>query len=143
MPRKDTLRGCIVMKWKASGSSAMVPYDQVLEWAKDCDHDFRRRGLNPAPVFRNYLESGDERLKTYVKGERFQFRIVDEPMSIGGIRQSAPPLGTPIASDTARRACLKCGRLNLVDAVYCSYCRQPMPRGPAEEALNWQIRVQQ
>jgi hypothetical protein len=136
MSRKDTLRGCILMKWKASGSNESVQYAQVLQWAKDCDYDFRRRGLNPAPVFRKYLESGDERLKTYLKGERFPCRIVDDSIRLGSVQKMPPPPRISSAGDIARRACLKCGRLNLVDAVYCSYCRQTMPRGPEEEAFN-------
>jgi hypothetical protein len=136
MPRKNTLRGCIIMKWKASGSHETVQYDQVLQWAKDCDSDFKKRGLEPASIFRKYVKSDDERsMKTYLKGERFPFRIVDGYISGGRVLELAPPrMSTSI--DNARRACLKCGRLNLVDAVYCSYCRQLMPRGPAEEAFN-------
>lgn len=132
MARKDSLRGCIVMKWIASGGDPIVAYDQVLQWAQDCDHEFRGRGLNPAPVFRSYLENRDARVKTYLRGERFEFRILDESARMEHIRQSLSPPQTPSISDTARRACLKCGLLNLVDAVYCSYCRQRMPRGPAE-----------
>ena len=136
MSRKDTLRGCIMMKWKASGSNESVQYNQVLQWAKDCDHDFRKRGLNPAPVFRTYLESGDERLKTYLKGERPPFRIVDDSTSLVGIQKSSTLSRILPNIDGARRACLKCGRLNLVDAIYCSYCRQPMPRGVEEEVFG-------
>jgi hypothetical protein len=136
MSRKNALRGCIIMKWKTSGSNEFVQYDQVLQWAKDCDHDFRKRGLNPAPAFRNYLESGGERLKTYLRGERFPFHIVDDSNSPGSIQKYSTSSRVLSTGDSARRACLQCGRLNLLDAIYCSYCRQAMPRGPNEEVFN-------
>jgi len=78
MPRKDSLRGCIIGEWKASGSPAAVQYNQVLAWARKCDRGFGNRGLDPAPKFRNDLRSGKDReVKAYLRGERFPFRMVD------------------------------------------------------------------
>ncbi len=128
MTRINTLRGCIIMKWKASGSSALVQYEKVLEWAKDCDSDLKSQNLNPAPVFRKHLEDEDEQyVKTFLKGCRFPFRIVNDNISIIEKQQvvHSPIVST---SSSAWRVCLKCGRLNLVDAVFCSYCGQAMPR---------------
>lgn len=128
MNRKDSLRGCVIAKWKASGSHASEQYGQVLVWAKECDHSLGMQGLNPAKEFRKRLESEDEQyVKAFLRGCRFPFRIVDDSIGPVGIQQTVRS-NKELMSNAGWRACLKCGRLNFVDAVYCSYCGQAMPR---------------
>jgi hypothetical protein len=129
MSRRDTVRGCIIIKWQAAGSEALVEYEKVLAWAKECCNDFSRRGLNPAPEFIDKLKRGNEKyVKTWLKGCRFPFRIVDEFISTIN-KQQVLPASTIVATPTSSlRVCLKCGRINLMDAIFCSYCGQTMPR---------------
>ena len=128
MNRKDSLRGCVIAKWKASGSHVSVQYKQVLAWARECDHSLDTQGLNPAKEFRKQLEGENEQYaKAWLRGCRFPFRIVEDDLSPVSIQQTVRP-SKALTSNSGWRACLKCGRLNFVDAVYCSYCGQLMPR---------------
>lgn len=127
MVRRNSLRGCMILKWRGAGSPESVRYSQVQQWATDCDDDLRKRGVNPATVFRGHLEKrDDDKARQYLRGERFPFTIIDDLSVTINNRQPFPSKSGPKASD-GWRACLKCGRLNLVDAIYCSYCAQPMP----------------
>jgi len=77
MSGETSLRGCIIGKWEDDDSPLSVQYDQVLQWATDCDSDFESRGLNPAPVFRGHLKNrNDTAVSWYLHGNRFPFRIV-------------------------------------------------------------------
>ena len=60
MNRKDTVRGCIIINWRASGSSEVVYYEQLLGWAKECCNDFNKRGLDPAPEFIEQMGKGND-----------------------------------------------------------------------------------
>jgi len=72
----NSLRDCIIMKWEADGSPQSVQYNRVLDWAMECDSDFERRGLNPAPAFRKYLKARHPLLKSYLKRMHFRFTTV-------------------------------------------------------------------
>jgi len=134
MQRKNSLRGCVMSKWRASGGDATVQYEEVLAWARDCDHDLSRQGFNPAPEFRSHLERGDEQyLRTYLRGCRFPFRMVDDSIGSASVQQMVRSTKTLASNGPWWRACLKCGRLNLLDAVYCSYCGKDMPRDTKRE----------
>jgi len=128
MVRNDAVRGNIILRWSANGSPEIVNYAQLLVWAKECVRDFTNRGINPAPKFFGQMEKGNEQyVKTWLKTSRFPFRIVNESISASGIKQAVHPPIVP-TSISGWRVCLKCGRLNLVDAVFCSYCGQSMPK---------------
>jgi len=149
MANRNSLRGGIIARWIESGSPAEVPYTDLLQWASECDEALRERALDPAPRFREFLQNGDhDALKNYLKGQRFQFGILDET---GG--RASPQTGrrlpeTPtVIGIESLRVCLRCGRLNFVDGVFCSYCGGGMPRErsnrPATEAATGSTSIGQ
>ena len=79
MSGETSLRGCIIGKWEDDDSPLSVQYDQVLQWATDCDSDFESRGLNPAPVLREHIKNRDKGLRSYLRGNRFHFDFSNRP----------------------------------------------------------------
>jgi hypothetical protein len=123
MSQKNSLCGCINNKWIESGNPDVVPFDQVLEWAKQCSEDLTRRGVCRAHRFKELLKNGDQKkLRTFLSGYHFSFKF----SSARGDKQNTQRLQRHI-DFTDFRACLSCGMLNFKDVAYCSYCQQPMP----------------